>query len=86
MVLAADCPEEGVGRGSGRAVDTDDTGSAFDEGQSPRGAFFRGPHPPWSLFVAGIELSPLVCGVCAEPEEVVDKVDDEDAEPEKFWR
>ena len=39
---AADCPDDGVASACGRAVDMPETGSAFDDGQSPRAAFLRG--------------------------------------------
>ena len=56
-----------------------ETGSAFGGGQSPFAGFFRGPHPPWSPFMAG--ASPLVWGGAGG----ADKVDDEDEdEVEEF--
>ena len=81
MVDAADWPDEGVGSAWERAVDSPDTGSAFDDGQSPLAAFFRGPHPPWSPFVVGVS-PPLVCGAgtgtVEEDEDVDEIVDDEE--------
>ena len=77
MVEAADCPEDGVGRTCGRAVVSPETGSAFEDGQRPRAAFFRGPHAPCSPFVVG--TSPLVCGRGRGATEA-EVVDDEDEE------
>ena len=78
-----------MGIGCGRAFEMAETvGSAFDGGQSPLAAFFRGPHPPWSPFTAG--ASPLVWegAGCAEKVEgvddtveldVADDIDDEES-------
>ena len=46
IVEAADWPDAAVGSGCGRAFDIPETGSAFDDGQSPRTGFFLGPYPP----------------------------------------
>lgn len=82
MVEAADCPEEGAGKGCGRAVVIPETGSAFGGGQSALVGFFRGPHPPWSPFTAG--ASPFAWGGAGGADIVVDEdeveeLDDVDA-------
>ena len=53
MTDAADWPDEGVEIDCNRAFDTPETGSAFEDGQSPRAGFFLGPQPPWSPFIIG---------------------------------
>ena len=82
MVEAADWPEEGVGRTCDLAVERPDTGSAFDDGQSPRAGFFLGPHPE-SPFVVGVSALNGDIGVrTVEAELGVE----EDVELEEFVR
>lgn len=76
IVEAADCPEDGVGKGCGLAVEIAETGSALEGGQSPLAGFFLGPHPPWSPFAAG--ASPFVWGGAWGAESVVDEDDVEE--------
>ena len=78
IVEVADCPEDGIGNGCGRAVEMAETGSAFDGGQSPLAAFFLAPQPPWSPFMAG--ASPLFWGGAGGAVKVVDDIDVEDVD------
>ncbi len=71
---AADVPEDGEASNCGRAGVMPETGSAFDDGQTPLTGFFLDPHPPISPFANVVP--PFVCGLGAE---IVDVVDDEDA-------
>lgn len=79
---AADGPEGGVGRDCGRASVIPDTGSAFEDGQSPRAGFLRCIQPSgWPFVVGG--GPPLVRGdvddtVVLEDEDVVDDIDEDE--------
>ena len=64
-----------------------DTGSAFEDGHRPRGAFFFAPHPPCSPLVVGV--SALLCGMGEGADEagVFEEADDtEDIEDEELVR
>lgn len=78
IVEAADCPEEGFGRGGGRPFDIPETGSALDDGHRLFGGFFLVGQGPCSPFV--VEGSPLGCG---EGIGIV-KVDEDEDEDDEF--
>lgn len=83
-VDAADCPEDGFGRGGGLPLEIPETGSAFDEGHKLFGGFFLAAQAPCSPFVGGV--SPLGCGEGTGIVNVEDEDDDEDdgTEDEEF--
>lgn len=58
-VEAADCPDDGLGRGGGRPFDMPKTGSAFDDGHGLFGGFFFAGQGPCSPLIA--DSSPLDC-------------------------
>lgn len=76
MVEAADCPEDGLGRGGGRPFDKPDTGSALDDGHRLFGGFFLAGQGPCSPFV--VDCSPLGCGEGIGIVNVDEEEDDED--------
>ncbi len=79
---AAEVPGDGEASDCGRAGDIPETGSAFEEGQSPLVGFFLDSHPPRSPFANG--GPPLICELGAE---IVDVDEDEDAmEEDEFVR
>lgn len=83
MAEAAEGPEPADAMDCGRAVDMPETGSVFDAGHSPLGAFFRAAHVDPSP--AGAGPTPFACEETVDIVEVADACEERDEDELERW-